>query len=290
MMRRIIPKIAVLGLSLFLTVQTLCGHAAYQINPLRLEVNYQPQRKTTSSVVTIQNTSDETLRLKAYLENWSIDEEGRITNEDSAYSLPSESVRFNPKEFEIPPGESQIVRLGITLPENLTDGEYRKLLFFEDLKPKTQLIDTGNSKVGASIVVKQRIGLAIYVYKGQLQPAAKVEQFACTFTNGRLKPDIRLINPGNRHYRANGSIVISQLSQGKYVPVSEHSLQDLGDIIVLPASKLHVEPPVITEEKLTKPGKYKVELSLADKENPKNLPLESSYELDVPDAASSTAK
>ncbi len=201
-----------------------------------------------------------------------------------------DKVRFNPKEFEIPAGQTQIVRIAVTLPPESADGEYRAILFFEDLKTTTQRLNVSKIGYSAAIELKQRLGVAVYTYKGKIQPSPKLSTFNTRMDNGSLVADLTIDNGGSKHYRGSGSFLVMQKdATGKTTPLKEIPLQQAQDVLVLGGSKQMLSQVLSSPtDMVIPPGKYTIELHLASKEAPDLDPLQSSTEIEVPEMALGT--
>lgn len=240
------------------------AQAAYSVDPLRVEVNLN--KPTSVAVVKVQNNGSESIRLKAYMEDWTLNETGDILigEENTSGSLKS-WVRFNPKEFEIPANQTQILRLALTPTMDVATGEYRGLLFFEDLKTQNTRLENDKG-LGASVEVKQRLGIAVYAYKGSLKPSITLGQLTSAATPAGINTAITVENTGDKHGRVTASLLLSkQDEQGHYKPVKEIALNSLREMIILPRQKRLISALISPEAdwpKLDK-GQYQIELNLS---------------------------
>jgi fimbrial chaperone protein len=119
----------------FLPQETLS--ADFTIAPVR--IFFDP--RTTTSILTITNKSDEalTLQLKAF--TWQQDEEGK-----DVYS-PTEDIIFFPKIFKIGKDEEKLVRLGTKIPHGNYEKTYR--LFLEEVpEPQQQAKGAASASPG----------------------------------------------------------------------------------------------------------------------------------------------
>ena len=257
--------------------------ASYTIDPLRIEVTVPDGSNVATTSVSVQNLDDDPIRLKAYLQNWSQDEAGNVTLLDTPGPNDiAEKVRFNPREFEIPGKSTQIVRLAISLPDNASAGEYRGMLFFEDLKTESQLLKTAKG-YGASVQIKQRFGISMYVYKGAPTPEPKLVSFNCSAINGKLVASIELLNQGNKHARLNAGLVLMQKDNaGNLKPFKEVPINEYRDIVVLPNNKRKVEQLIGPSENLIElpHGQYIVRLNVDSKEDDSIKDMDQSQTVD----------
>ena len=91
--------------------------------------------KTRSTKVTVINSGDETGTYRISFVNKRMTVDGKFeeikegANADEKFA--GEMVRFSPRQVVLNPGQSQVVRLSLRKPANLTDGEYRSHLLFK---------------------------------------------------------------------------------------------------------------------------------------------------------------
>ena len=143
--------------------------ALAQVGASPLVIQVQAQRGKAQGIIKVKNTTNEPSRVRIYTEPFTYDrEQGFQTLEKSEQDLSS-YLRFSPREMTIPPESERRVRLFSQFPPSLPDGEYRTVVFAESL---TEARDAQQNLVG----VITRVGVTVYVRKGDLQPNLKVEQ------------------------------------------------------------------------------------------------------------------
>ncbi len=155
----------------FLVISSYASAGIRVDPPVQLFVLDVGERATGTIVVT--NTSDRELNFFAVLYDWAFDEDYELdymeggTLKETLEGL----IRFNPRQFDLGPGESQIVRFTVTAPEEEADNgfERRGIIFFEHEDAP------GEGEVGAT--VKYMVGATIYV-----QPP--VYEFAFSYIEG----------------------------------------------------------------------------------------------------------
>lgn len=74
-------------------------------------------------------------------------------------------IRFSPRQVELEPGESQIVRIQLRKPENLPDGEYRSHIVFTNTPPPpiAEPIDGDKADRQLSFAIAQAVSISIPV-------------------------------------------------------------------------------------------------------------------------------
>lgn len=143
------------------------------------------------STININNQGNEPLRVRVYGEDFRYDKiKGFVsipTHDRSALSY----IQFSPKELVVPPGVNRNVRIGAILPPSLPDGEYRAVIFVEDLKERN--IREGN---GNAIVIKARVASVFFLSKGASKSELQIS--AASWDNIGKKLMVVVKNNGNK--------------------------------------------------------------------------------------------
>ena len=130
---RYLIRTLVLAASLVCLVGSLLPpvHAAsFRISPARYEFDLDG-RYTDS--FTITNTTDQTLRLRIYANFVAYDDSGNPQEvERHPFSLVPWLVIY-PRRVSLAPLQKRVVRFTVRAPEDLAPGEYRGVVFFEEL-------------------------------------------------------------------------------------------------------------------------------------------------------------
>ena len=171
------------------------GWAVTHVEPARLILHVEPGARRTGTIK-VTNKGEEEIEVKAILYDWALDKkEALVTSQ--AGSRPetlAELIKFNPRQFKVGPGKTQVVRFTIRAPEDI-EQERRGIVFFEE---ETGLVEEAT---GAKVVTQ--IGTAIYFVPTTAQSrfrllAAKVETAAAEEENLGL---LLVKNEGNAHIR-----------------------------------------------------------------------------------------
>jgi len=198
------------------------------INPNKFElVSSDKTGKFISQKLTVENFSNQTIRIKADLQPWSLNKNGGliILNKPDEHSL-TENIRFNPSEFDLAPEQVQTVRFVVKVP-NGPDGEYREMLFFNVITGKSNLISPSNKNVQVNVTYATRFGTTIYLYKGKISRNASLVNINLEKEKNDTYLTATLKNDGNIHTTLNGKIVLSnKLNPQKTteIPVRYHIL------------------------------------------------------------------
>lgn len=138
-------------------VITSPASAQLGVSPLFLEE--QVVRGRGQGVITFMNDTNEPIRARVYSEPFAYNRNGFISLSEDAADL-SPYLQFSPRESVIEPGAQQRIRLLGLFPPGLPDGEYRTVVFAEELTERIQ--------ESSNIAIKARIGTTVYMHQGEL--------------------------------------------------------------------------------------------------------------------------
>ena len=244
---------------------TINTQATVKIEPSRIILYGDPGTRTTGTI-NVFNPTDVDTEVRAVLQDWNLDEEESLLTFKAGETDSSLAglIKFNPKQFIIKPGELQVVRFTITVPEDIKK-ERRGIVFFEE---KTDMIE---DKTGARVVTQ--IGTTIY-----FMPSNAVSKFGIPFADVHLAEDeedenVALLlaeNAGDVHirYRINYKII-----NDKGVLISK---DELAEKLILPNKKQGIGFPF---EKDLEPGNYKLLISVSFQNSDKNTEHSVSFEV-----------
>lgn len=113
---------------------------------------------------------------KDMTEDGRLQERGKKDGETTAADL----FRFTPRQVDLEPGASQIVRIQLRKPEGLPDGEYRSHLLFLSIPPSkpAEQVEDGEADKKLSFRITQVTGISIpvIVRHGQTDLALSLEE------------------------------------------------------------------------------------------------------------------
>jgi P pilus assembly chaperone PapD len=193
------------------------AQANLSLAPIYLQI--EAKKTQTSGFLTVGNTSDKPLRVRISATAFTYDEEGKFQALESQGEKDLMNyLRFSPKEMTIPPQSKRNVRLTTILPPSFPDGEYRVAIFAESLQ------ENSNSDSQYKVNLTTRIGSAIYIRKGDIQPNLKVEK--ALFNSQKKELRLTVINNGkatartkiNWQLNQNNQKVIDGVGFSSYLP------------------------------------------------------------------------
>lgn len=277
----------VLGLLLMGMPVGMASTSSYYLDSSRLELQVSPTSDTASGVVKVSSNSNRPIRLKVIPKLWHLSEQGVLVYDESpqtGYNL-IQNTGINPEEFELLPGKSRLVRFIVKTPTEALNAEYPFQLYFQPtslLEPEARKDNGGVSNILDVVPV---FTTTVYVYKGNPQPAAKVESFQCGYLpeKRQFSVNLSLSNSGTKHARLFGNIVLSRKpASGASQILDVLHMQNSTLLIVFPGMKRTVEN-LLESAKAAKPepGNYQMELSLVDERNLQPA-IQSTCEFTVP--------
>ena len=136
------------------------------ISPLVIET--AAKQGQAQGNITVTNGDTKSFRSRVYTEPFTYDLETGFKLLDSSPFDLTPYLQFSPRELEVPGTDNRRIRFIARFPPSLPDGEYRTMLFTENLEATFQ--EEQNSSKGAIFrtAIVPRIGVAVYVRKGNI--------------------------------------------------------------------------------------------------------------------------
>ena len=181
-------------LALGLLLAPMARVASFQVSPTRFE--FSLERRFTD-FFTVTNNSAEPLRLRVVTAFLEPDERGTLqAREKHPHDLAPWLV-LNPRRITLDPAEKRVVRFSIRPPADLPPGEYRTVVFFEELPARPDgREDTGT---GFRIQILTRLGVTIYGRVGDARPEVRLEAPSVAVEAEALRVKALLHNAGTAH-------------------------------------------------------------------------------------------
>jgi|GEM_PF-1076552 len=215
-------------LSFMTLIISLPANAAIKLSTEKFEFNVKPGDNYITGSFTVQNDDNEEIRFKAYPEYFEISEEGTIhtgLNKANSEGI-TKNIRFNPTEFTLTPNSSQKIRFTITNVQNLPEGESRAALFLENAKTKQQALPANGARTSASLVIKTRIAVPIYVEKGRIIKTGSIDSINLKKFKNKYVYDLTVKSSGNSLIRAGGvGQIIKDDQLVTEFPINERPIQ-----------------------------------------------------------------
>ncbi|BAY20615.1 hypothetical protein NIES2100_03570 [Calothrix sp. NIES-2100] len=153
----------------------------FQVSPVKVSLSSQ----VSNQLLTIRNSSDETLRFQIKTYAWSQDTKGEMQ------LTPTEDIVAFPGLLSLNPGEERRIRVGTLTPVGTVEKTYR--IFVEELPPlKTPKINNPGIKI------LTKMGIPIFLQPNQQFIDGKIDNVK--INQSRLSFQVK--NTGNTHFIA----------------------------------------------------------------------------------------
>jgi len=207
------------------------------VSPLRLHVHARPGDEYTDAVRVV-NSGKEPVRLRAYVEDWYLDEIGTpifrpAGTLDGTASLWVEAA---PADLLIRPGETEFVRYTIRIPENVPEGGYHGSLLLESLPLNRAEQQT------RMMFIQGRIACMLYVTVGDPTRSAAITALVPTERNGKHLVRLQVENTGEDFIRLAGNLDCLQADEALGEPLI------LPDVPVLPGARRWIEVEIPADQ------------------------------------------
>ncbi len=257
-----------LGLSGFLA-PIHPAQAQLGIRPASIEVDLDQIRPT--GTFTITNETDAETRVRVMAQDFSFNESGSLqaTNE-TPFSLAG-MIKFNPREFTLPPQASRAVRFSIVNNKKLEDGEYWAALSFEPLVPNEIVQDRGDGNTMKLNLITATL-VPIYGQVGKVEHSADLQGFKALTTEDGIELQASLVNTGTGYLLAEGSYQVLDAS-GEIL-----SEGVIGRDVILRKNRLNIRHTI---DNPSEDGKARVKLSIRFRQLEEPLTAEAELSRDV---------
>ncbi|KOP25876.1 P pilus assembly protein, chaperone PapD [Hapalosiphon sp. MRB220] len=188
----------------------LAVQAQVRISPMVIET--EANRNQAEGVINVTNITNEPFRARVYVQPFTYNRDKGFETLSSSPTDLSPYLQFSPGELVVPSGTTRRIRLIAQLPPNLPDGEYRVVVFTENLKE----ISTTDQK-GNAVNIRAKIGSTFYVRKGKLSPQLTVD--SSSFDSDKNQIQLLVRNTGQASVLPAANWTLKQ--QGKVIRSGE---------------------------------------------------------------------
>ncbi|CCY62485.1 putative uncharacterized protein [Clostridium sp. CAG:967] len=240
-----------------ITFFSIKSEAAIKVTPTVIEMDTKGARSNyVTSSFNVQGAEDETIRFKIYPEYFKITSQGTM---DMLEKTPAQdslinNIKFVPSEFTLQNGRTQKVRLTVTDFDKLPDGESRLVLFLEDVAAREIVLPSGNRNVTTKLLVKTRVGIPVYLDKGNVTKKGEIDLFKAEQQGEKLVCNMKIISDGNSKIRYSGK---AQIIKGRTL-IDEKPINNN----VVGAKNFLLTNEILPTDKITQDGEYKIRLIL----------------------------
>ena len=181
--------------------------AAFQVSPTRFE--FSLERRFTD-YFTVTNNSGELLRLRVTTAFLAEDDAGTLREREGHPHDLAPWLVLNPRRITLGPAEKRVVRFSVRPPAGLSPGEYRTVVFFEELPPRPE--EPERDGAGFRIQILTRLGVTIYGRVGNPRADPRLEAPTVAVQADALLVKGVLFNAGAAH--ATLDLVATLLGEG----------------------------------------------------------------------------
>ncbi len=227
------------------------GFGDFTVTPTRLLF----EGRTTAETVTLVNRSAETATFRISFVHMRMTEQGELVQLEQLppdYRAAEPMLRYAPRQIEIPPGGSQVVRLALRKPDGLASGEYRSHMFFRAVPPESRGQAVGQAPDqpgGVRIELIPIFGVTIPVivrHGPDLDAGAALADLALDRKDGA--PVLRLNIRRTGNVSAFGDLAVSYVPPGGGAPVLVAELNRVAVYPEIEARRVEIQlhPPAGT--------------------------------------------
>jgi len=243
-------------LSSLLFIPTI-AKAQIKVAPMTIEM--KAERGQSKGVINITNQGDTTFRARVYAAPFTYNRDGFESLDSSPNDLSS-YLTFSPRELVIEPKQTRSIRVVSRLLPSMAKGEYRAVLFTENLQEIES--KSGNATVG----IVPRIGMTVFVRHGDVTPNL-------TIKDARFNPQTKNIQ-----------LLVSNTGNATALPKTEWKLTQGGTIVgkgsiysttIIAEGERYIQiSDVLTQQKISA-GNYELsgELIWGNDKKPNKLPF-----------------
>ncbi|MBV6627341.1 MAG: hypothetical protein KI793_31110 [Rivularia sp. (in: Bacteria)] len=157
--------------SLLLSSFLLWGNIAkanISISPMVVET--EAKRGQAQGRITVSNPDSQNFRARVYTSPFTYDKETgfKILSESPKDLTPY--LQFSPRELLVGASRKRNIRFIVRFPPSLPDGEYRTMIFTENLRKGTVTQTDSKNNITLQTSIIPRVGVALYVRKGDVSP------------------------------------------------------------------------------------------------------------------------
>lgn len=175
--------------------------------------------KGRSGDITLVNRGLQPIRYRLSLVDMAMDEQGALRRVPSTPNSAASALRLSPREILLQPGAAQRIKILVTFPRDMAEGELRSHLAFEPIAtpraPHPSISDA--SGIRLSFEVRSVVTIPVIAQHGSLTATAALDQVELHHQPGEPAISFRLARNGNRTIR--GDLTVTFKPDGKGAPV-----------------------------------------------------------------------
>jgi fimbrial chaperone protein len=199
------PKIplTVLAATAVLALSSAASRAGdFGVSPIRVDLDL----RTRTGVITVSNEGKTPLGFQVRAQEWTQDAAGR-----DAYADTKDLIYF-PQQFQVPPQESRVIRVGYRNPALQREKAYR--VFIEELPERSS-----DAEGRTTVAVAVRFGVPVFLRPAAVEQRGEIAELS--IAQGRARGLVR--NTGPVHFRFDSVRFLGFAEDGRQT--FEHALE-----------------------------------------------------------------
>jgi hypothetical protein len=229
------------------------------ISPMIIET--QAARGQAKGIFTVSNLDEKAFRARVYTSAFTYDKEKGFQALTASPNDLAPYLQFSPRELQVEGSTQRSIRFITRFPPSLPDGEYRTMIFTENLQATTVTESDNKKGVTVNTAIIPRIGVAVYVRKGNIFP--NLVTSSTRFNSQTSKLQLLVTNKGKASAITSGEW---KLKRGNQVVQTGN----IGDTTVIAESDRYLSLiPTKSNQAQLVPGDYELsgELTWGEKKN-----------------------
>ncbi|MCZ6558027.1 MAG: hypothetical protein O7A69_09650, partial [SAR324 cluster bacterium] len=176
--------------------------ASFQVSPTRFEF---PLTKRFTNFFTLTNNSGQSVRIRIYPKFIQFSPDRKIEEKVGHPLDLSRWMVFNPRLVNIRPKQKRTIRFSVRPPRDLSGGEYRAVIFFEEMPARAaaQPQQAQGESVKLQLKLLTRLGVTIYGMIGERNPQLQAGERRVRIEKDQLTVTAMVENTGNVHVSLN---------------------------------------------------------------------------------------
>jgi P pilus assembly chaperone PapD len=218
------------GIALASLARPVSADMSIDVSPIRVQVRLQAGDEYTNSV-RVLNSGLEPIRLRSYLQDWTLDEAGTPIFKQAGTEKRTASlwIEAAPSDFLLEPGETKYVRFTAKVPAGIPDGGYYGSLILESL-PLDRAVQGS-----MHMFVQGRVATMVYLTVGSPKRSAQITSLMPVKKGDKRYVRLTVANTGDDVIRLAGDLAVLDKGNPKGAAVT------LPDVPVLPGMRRIVD-------------------------------------------------
>jgi P pilus assembly chaperone PapD len=158
-------QLGLAGIGAVASLFAVVGTASAQIGISPLVIEVQENNGQAQATINVINNTNKPFRARVYSESFTYEKDQGFNTIPANETSLVPYLRFSPRELTVPAGVTRRIRLHVQLPPNLPEGEYRSVIFTENLDQQKR-----TDRKGTVTNITTRIGVTLFVRRGNQAP------------------------------------------------------------------------------------------------------------------------